>query len=275
MPRQVFFDKLVGIKYGTSQEESKPSNSSDTEDPPKPEAQAALTNGKDGGSPTPALSTDDTPATSSSPKPAPTSSPSSPAAATAATAAAAVTPSEPSVTPLKVTPTAAASETETPSTVDDEAAKEKAGSTASTACESMDVAEAAPATVTGVTPTTAASEEAEPAADAPMTTVASPGKAEQEAAEVGAGGAVDSDAGETAAPTEAGGPFRVSMRLSNEMPEFVVVTSKYDDAVAFNWRSEMHIQMAFMEEPGGNGCIIGTRHLGSRTGMVVIHPSCF
>lgn len=49
---------------------------------------------------------------------------------------------------------------------------------------------------------------------------------------------------------DAAGPLRVSMRLSNEMPEFVVVSSKYDDAMQFHWRSEMHIQMAFMEEPG-------------------------
>lgn len=47
-----------------------------------------------------------------------------------------------------------------------------------------------------------------------------------------------------------GGPLRVSMRLSNEMPEFLVVMSKYDEAVRYQWRSEMHIQMAFMEEPG-------------------------
>lgn len=66
------------------------------------------------------------------------------------------------------------------------------------------------------------------------------------------------------------GTFRVSMRLSNEMPEFLVVTSKYQEAVRFHWRSEMHIQMAFMEEPGtmdGGGCkqasklaVSGSRH---------------
>lgn len=48
----------------------------------------------------------------------------------------------------------------------------------------------------------------------------------------------------------AGTVLRVSMRLSNEMPEFVVVKSKYEEAVRFQWRSEMHIQMAFMDEPG-------------------------
>lgn len=55
----------------------------------------------------------------------------------------------------------------------------------------------------------------------------------------------------TAGAATENGVFRVSMRLSNEMPEFMVVTSKYDEAVKFPWRSEMHIQMAFMEEPGG------------------------
>lgn len=48
------------------------------------------------------------------------------------------------------------------------------------------------------------------------------------------------------------GVLRVSMRLSNEMPEFVVVKEKYEQAVRFQWRSEMHIQMAFMDQPGGD-----------------------
>lgn len=73
--------------------------------------------------------------------------------------------------------------------------------------------------------------------------------------EEGAGGgeaaAAAAAAAEPVAPAVAPGcVLRVSMRLSNEMPEFVVVTSKFDEAMTFNWRSEMHIQMAFMEEPG-------------------------
>lgn len=51
----------------------------------------------------------------------------------------------------------------------------------------------------------------------------------------------------------AGSTLRVSMRLSNEMPEFVVLERKYAEAVGAQWRSEMHIQMAFMEEPGEFG----------------------
>lgn len=48
----------------------------------------------------------------------------------------------------------------------------------------------------------------------------------------------------------ASGVLRVSMRLNNEMPEFVVATSKYNEAVRAEWRSEMHIQMASTEEKG-------------------------
>lgn len=48
----------------------------------------------------------------------------------------------------------------------------------------------------------------------------------------------------------AGGVLRVSMRLNNEMPEFVVATSRYDKAVRAEWRSEIHIQMASTEEKG-------------------------
>ncbi|CAN0202288.1 unnamed protein product [Ectocarpus sp. 6 AP-2014] len=63
------------------------------------------------------------------------------------------------------------------------------------------------------------------------------------------------------------------MRLSNEMPEFVVVTSKYDVAMTFNWRSEMHIQMAFMEEPGEpprifEGTLVGVKPKDPRTQMM-------
>lgn len=46
------------------------------------------------------------------------------------------------------------------------------------------------------------------------------------------------------------GTLRVSMRLSNEMPEFVVKKSKYDEMMKTQWRSEMHIQMAFMDDSG-------------------------
>ena len=46
------------------------------------------------------------------------------------------------------------------------------------------------------------------------------------------------------------GTLWVSMRLSNEMPEFVVMTSKYKKAVGFEWRSEMGIRMSSSEETG-------------------------
>lgn len=44
--------------------------------------------------------------------------------------------------------------------------------------------------------------------------------------------------------------LRVAMSLSNEMPEFVVVKSKYEEAVRYPWRSEMHIQMTSLDAPG-------------------------
>ena len=53
-----------------------------------------------------------------------------------------------------------------------------------------------------------------------------------------------------------GGTLRVSMRLSNEMPEFVIMTSKYEEAVGFEWRSEMRIQMSSSEE-AGTGDVVG------------------
>ncbi|CAN0208403.1 unnamed protein product, partial [Ectocarpus sp. 4 AP-2014] len=92
--------------------------------------------------------------------------------------------------------------------------------------------------------------------------------------EEGAGGGEAAAAAAPVAPAVApGGVLRVSMRLSNEMPEFVVVTSKYDEAMAFNWRSEMHIQMAFMEEPGEpprifEGTLVGVKPKDPRTQMM-------
>ena len=46
----------------------------------------------------------------------------------------------------------------------------------------------------------------------------------------------------------ADGTLRVSMGPSNAMPKFVVMISKYEDAVRFNWRSDVHIQMMSSEE---------------------------
>ena len=53
-----------------------------------------------------------------------------------------------------------------------------------------------------------------------------------------------------------GGTLWVSMRLNNEMPEFVVMASKYKKAVGFEWRSEMRIRMSSSEETG-TGNVVG------------------
>ncbi|CAM9550285.1 unnamed protein product [Ectocarpus sp. 8 AP-2014] len=107
-----------------------------------------------------------------------------------------------------------------------------------------------------------------------------PGEQEERQSDVAADASKEEGAagGEAAAAPVApavapGGVLRVSMRLSNEMPEFVVVTSKYDEAMTFNWRSEMHIQMAFMEEPGEpprifEGTLVGVKPKDPRTQMM-------
>lgn len=229
----MFYDKLVGIKYGT-RDEAKPTNDGSssssissrslTKEPPKLEAQLGVsTNG--GNSPT------------ASPSRAPAASPSPPSSPSAAKKAA---------SSADVNVDADADADAASAAPAKEIASEAAGSpdAAATAggADPMDVtsaSEAATSSAAAVTPTAAATVPAEsPSRDVKPEAASGGVEGEETKPAAGEGGG------------GRGGPFRVSMRLSNEMPEFMVVASKYDEATTFPWRSEMHIQMAFMEEPG-------------------------
>lgn len=203
----MFYDKLVGIKYGTPDDENHTNGSSLAKEPPKLEAQPASTNGGD----------------SSPPSPSRASSPSAASEVASSTDAGAAAPTK------ETTPAAEMEAAGSPGAAD---------AADAAADDPMDVATspkaATPATVT---PTGGVKSEAAAGGEQGEETKPAAGQGE------GGGGA-------------RGGPFRVSMRLSNEMPEFMVVASKYDEATTYPWRSEMHIQMAFMEEPG---MYIGTR----------------
>lgn len=200
---QVFYDKLVGVKYGTPEEgdvsNKKPPEQQDQAQKQKQQAPANCDSAQPPSSPGSDASSVMQRADATADKNA------QPSASSATGAAMDVTPStgtSPTAEQAPVTPAAVTSTRNAP--------KDGACSTAETSA----------ATVTPTVP---------PNATRPCV------KSE------GAG----------AARGAAEGPLRVSMRLSNDMPEFLVVTSKYEEAASFQWRSEMHIQMAFMEEPGG------------------------
>ncbi|CAM9251318.1 unnamed protein product [Discosporangium mesarthrocarpum] len=67
--------------------------------------------------------------------------------------------------------------------------------------------------------------------------------------------------------------LRVAMRLNSEMPEFCVSRTKYDEALAKQWRAEMHIQMPFMEQDGEaphlyEGTLTGVKPKDPSTGLM-------
>lgn len=286
----MFYDKLVGIKYGTADDQFPVR---------KPSPKDTRSNGNPGAASTPAATTPTTsdlaqnrPPTSSAVTPTASDSsasgtttvndatPTSDLPATGGeggtdaprpTESATVDPAG-SDTPMDVEPAVTVASKEEAVAAADVAgvavvepitpvpASSTAGS--SVAGTGTSVSTAAPVKVTPLVASSGASEEVKAvvAPAAPAAAVAS-----EEVKKV----AVKSEESEVEGKGAAaeGGPLRVSMRLSNEMPEFVVVTSKYDEAVGFQWRSDMHIQMAFMEEPGDDIILValGVKNTASDT----------
>lgn len=285
---KVFYDKLVGIKYGTADGQSPAAISSG---PPKEETPS---NGipRSASTPTPAAAAVAVSPASDLPRNGPTES----SVATVAEAPAADTPAvdttstcDPAATegisknegetdaphptdplaeavpsagatPMDVAPATITSKEEAIATVEP-IAPVPVSSTAvgSPAAGTTCVSTAVTLTDEKVTCTPpgssgGASEEVRepPCARPSLAPAPAPASASASTATAAVAAAVKSEemqvVGKGAVPD--GGPLRVSMRLSNEMPEFLVVMSKYDEAVRYQWRSEMHIQMAFMEEPG-------------------------
>lgn len=204
---QVFYDKLVGIKYGTPEE----GDASDKKPPDQQQDQAQTQKQED----------------------APASGDSAQARNSPASDSSSSVTQRPDVAADKSAPAGASSGTVT--------GKDVARSTGTS--QTGEPAPVTPAAVGASTRVDGASSTADKSA-ATVTPTVPPNAARPCVKSEGAGGAAGA-----AAALE--GPLRVSMRLSNEMPEFLVVTSKYEEAASFQWRSEMHIQMAFMEEPGG------------------------
>lgn len=198
----MFYDKLVGVKYGTPEEGDVSSKKPpEQQDQAPAQKQQGPTNGD-----------------SAQPPSSPASDASSVAQRPDATAGKNAQPSASSETgaAMDITPSTGTSATAEPTPVTPVVVASTRVAPKGGACST---AEASAATVTPTVPPNAARLR------------------------------VKSE-GARAAPGAVEGPLRVSMRLSNEMPEFMVVTSKYEEAASFQWRSEMHIQMAFMEEPG-------------------------
>lgn len=201
---QVFYDKLVGVKYGTPEE-------GDVSNKKPPEQQGHAQAQKQ-----------EAPANVDSAQP-----PSSPAS---------------DVSSVTQRPDATADKSAQPNaSLEAGRAMDVTPSTGTSATAEPAPVTPAAVTSTRVTPKDGECSTAEASAATVTPTVPPPNAAKLRVKSEGAG----------AAPGAAEGPLRVSMRLSNEMPEFMVVTSKYEEAASFQWRSEMHIQMAFMEEPGG------------------------
>lgn len=203
---QVFYDKLVGIKYGTPEE----GDASDKKPPDQQQDQARTQRQEDAPAGDESAQTPNSPGSDSSPvtqRPDTTADKGAPTSASSETVAgvdvSSSTGTSPTGKPAPVTPAAV-------------------GTSSTRVDGASSAAEKSAATVTPTVPPNAA-----------RPCVKSEGR------------------GAAAGAATAEGPLRVSMRLSNEMPEFIVVTSKYEEAAGFQWRSEMHIQMAFMEEPGG------------------------
>ncbi|CAM9500221.1 unnamed protein product [Scytosiphon promiscuus] len=241
--RQVFYDKLVGIKYGTAPEDASPTGKK----PPKTEEREA------GRSALPS---------SDSPSQAPASSKDAAAAARSPTSAS--TPPPPA-SPPTATATSAPTDITSP-------AGGASGSSAADASTDGAGAVAEPAEADAPSAASCDPMEVDSAPAKPVTQ--GPPVADKPEVAAGAAAEAGAEGGGTVQPAAAAaGPLRVSMRLSNEMPEFVVVSSKYDDAMQYHWRSEMHIQMAFMEEPGEppriyEGTLVGVKPKDPRADMM-------
>ncbi|CAM9509880.1 unnamed protein product [Ectocarpus sp. 13 AM-2016] len=298
--RQVFFDKLVGIKYGTPDDgEKQKTDGSDSSDvkkkPPKldetPEARSPTANGVSPTPPspgggaaaaaaaTPQASPSATSPSASSPPPAIKTADATSSGATAVVAEGEASPSSAATG----APGAAGAAGAEPMEVDSGSTEPKTAASRTSSSPSAAAVAAAAADAAGSQPRSPSTAASPPAAATTAGTPDTPPPGEHEkqqsdvaadtSKEEGAGGREAAAAAPVVPAVAPAGVLRVSMRLSNEMPEFVVVTSKYDEAMTFSWRSEMHIQMAFMEEPGEpprifEGTLVGVKPKDPRTQMM-------